>query len=48
VEIWEEEKGKETIPPPQNKVLQDLERNEENGYPDLDSNKTDKPYQGTQ
>jgi gas vesicle protein len=26
--------------PPKNKVLQDLERNEENGYPDPDSNKT--------
>jgi hypothetical protein len=26
--------------PPQKKVLQDLEQNEENGYPDPDSNKT--------
>jgi hypothetical protein len=26
--------------PPKNKVLQDLEKNEENGYPDPDSNKT--------
>jgi hypothetical protein len=26
--------------PPQNKVVQDLEQNEENGYPDPDSNKT--------
>jgi hypothetical protein len=26
--------------PPQNKVLQDLKRNEEKGYPDPDSNKT--------
>jgi hypothetical protein len=26
--------------PPKNKVLQDLEWNEENGYPDTDSNKT--------
>jgi hypothetical protein len=25
--------------PPKNKVVQDLERNEENGYPDPDSNK---------
>jgi hypothetical protein len=25
---------------PKNKVVQDLERNEENGYPDSDSNKT--------
>jgi hypothetical protein len=40
VEIWEEEKGKETISPPTNKVLQELEWNEENGYPDPDSNKT--------
>jgi hypothetical protein len=41
VEIWEEEKGKETIPPPKkNKVLHDLEQNEENVYPDPDSNKT--------
>jgi hypothetical protein len=40
VEIWEQETGKETIPPsPKNKVLQDLEQNEENGYPDPDSNK---------
>jgi hypothetical protein len=41
VEIWEEEKGKETTPPPKkNKVLQDLEQNEENGNPDPDTNKT--------
>jgi hypothetical protein len=40
VEIWEEEKGKETIPPPKNKVLQDLERNEENRYSDPDSDKS--------
>jgi hypothetical protein len=26
--------------PPENKVVQDLEKNEENGYPDPDSNKT--------
>jgi hypothetical protein len=26
--------------PPKNKVAQDLEQNEENGYPDPDSNKT--------
>jgi hypothetical protein len=26
--------------PPKNKVVQDLEKNEENGYPDPDSNKT--------
>jgi hypothetical protein len=49
VEIWEEEKGKENILPPTNKLVQDLEWNEENGYPDpeLQQNK-DKPYQGTQ
>jgi hypothetical protein len=36
---WEEEKGMETILPP--KVLvQDSEGNEENGYPDPNSNKT--------
>jgi hypothetical protein len=39
VEIWEEEKGMETILPPK-EVVQDLEQNEENGYPDQDSNKT--------
>jgi hypothetical protein len=33
-------KREETIPQPQNKVLQDLEWNEENIYPDPDSNKT--------
>jgi hypothetical protein len=26
--------------PPKNKVVQDLEQNEENGYPDTNSNKT--------
>jgi hypothetical protein len=31
-------KGNHSLP--QNKVVQDLERNEENGYPDPDSNKT--------
>jgi hypothetical protein len=30
----------ETILPPQNKLIQDLEGNEENGYPVTDSNKT--------
>jgi hypothetical protein len=35
-----EEKGMETILPWKNKVVQDLEWNEENGYPDPDSNKT--------
>jgi hypothetical protein len=40
VEIWEEEKGRETILPHQNKVVQDLEWNEENRYQGPDSNKT--------
>jgi hypothetical protein len=40
VEIWEEEKGEGNHSAPKNKVVQDLERNEENGYPDPDSNKT--------
>jgi hypothetical protein len=40
VEIWEEEKGRETILLHKNKVVQDLEWNKENGYPDPDSNKT--------
>jgi hypothetical protein len=34
--------------PPQNKVVQHLEQNEENGYPDPDSQNKDKLYQGTQ
>jgi hypothetical protein len=35
--------------PPKNKVVQDLEQNEENGYQDPDSKKNkDKLYQGTQ
>jgi hypothetical protein len=34
--------------PPKNKLEQDSEGNEENGYPDPDSNKNkDKIYQGT-
>jgi hypothetical protein len=42
-------KGERNHSPPKNKVVQDLERNEENGYPDPDSNKTKiKLYQGTQ
>jgi hypothetical protein len=36
---WEEEKGTENIPPPNN-LIQDSEGNEENGYSVLDSNKT--------
>jgi hypothetical protein len=38
VEQWEDEKGMETILPPQNNLIQDLEGNEENRYPVLDSN----------
>jgi hypothetical protein len=38
--MWEEEKGMEIILPPQNKAVQDLELNEENGYPYPESNKT--------
>jgi hypothetical protein len=30
--------------PPKNKVVQDLEQNEENGYPDTNSNKTKVNY----
>jgi hypothetical protein len=42
-------KREEKHSPPKNKVVQDLEQNEENGYPDPDSNKTKiKLYQGTQ
>jgi tryptophan 2,3-dioxygenase len=37
--MWGEEKGRETILPPKNKLVQDLEQNEENRYPDPDSNK---------
>jgi hypothetical protein len=44
VEIREEEKGKEAILPPQNKVVQGLEWNEENGYAYPDSNKTNINY----
>jgi hypothetical protein len=40
VEIWEDKKGMETILPPKNKLVQDSEGNEENRYPDPDSNKT--------
>jgi hypothetical protein len=38
--IWEEEKAMETILSQKNKVVQDLEQNEENRYPDPDSKKT--------
>jgi hypothetical protein len=34
----------ETILPPQNKLVQDSEGNEEKGYPDPDSNKTKIKY----
>jgi hypothetical protein len=41
VEQWEEEKGMGTIlPAPQNNLIQDSERNEENRYPVLYSNRT--------
>jgi hypothetical protein len=40
MEIWEDEKGMETILPPNNKLVQDSEGNEENRYPDPDSKKT--------
>jgi hypothetical protein len=40
VEIREEKKKERNHSPPQNKVVLDLEQNEENGYPDPDSNKT--------
>jgi hypothetical protein len=40
VEQWEDEKGIETILPAKNKLAQDSEGNEENRYPDPDSNKT--------
>jgi hypothetical protein len=38
----------EIILPPQNKIIQDSEGNEENGYPDPDSNQPKKLCQGTQ
>jgi hypothetical protein len=31
--------------PPKNELVQDLEQNKENGYPDPDSNKKNKLYQ---
>jgi hypothetical protein len=39
VEIWEDEKGMETILPPKNILIKDSEGNEQNRYPDQDSNK---------
>jgi hypothetical protein len=42
VKIWKNEKGTETILPQKNKELQDLERNEENGYTDPDTKKKTK------
>jgi hypothetical protein len=44
MEIWEEEKRMETILPPQKKGVQDLEQNEENGYPHPDFTKTKTNY----
>jgi hypothetical protein len=40
VETGEDKKGMETILPSKNKLVQDSERNEQNRYPDQDSNKT--------
>jgi Zn-finger protein len=40
VERWEDEKEMETILPRQNNLIQDSDRNEENGYLVQDSNKT--------
>jgi hypothetical protein len=34
------QKRDENYSPPKNKLVQDIEGNEENGYPDSDSNKT--------
>jgi hypothetical protein len=44
VEIWEEEKRDGNHSPSKNKVVRDLEWNEENRYPDSDSNKTKISY----
>jgi hypothetical protein len=38
--MWEDEKRYGNHSPPQNKLVQDSEENEENQYPDPDSNKT--------
>jgi hypothetical protein len=40
--LWKYRKKKKgrKLFPPKNKILRDLEQNEENGYPDPDSNKT--------
>jgi hypothetical protein len=40
MEQWEDKKWMETILPPPNKLIQDSEGNEENGYPYPDSKKT--------
>jgi hypothetical protein len=40
VEIWEDKKRDGNHSPPKNKLVQDSEQNEENRYPDPDSNKT--------
>jgi hypothetical protein len=48
VEIWEDEKGMEAILPPQNKLVQDSEQNEESRYPVQTPTKKDKLYQRTQ
>jgi hypothetical protein len=43
MKIWEEKKGWKQFSP-QNKLVQDSDRNEENRYPDPDSKKTKKTY----
>jgi hypothetical protein len=40
VEQWEDEKEMQTTLPPKNKLIQESEGNEENGYPVPHSNKT--------
>jgi hypothetical protein len=40
VEQWEDKKEMETILPTKNNLIQDWERNEENGYPVPESHKT--------
>jgi hypothetical protein len=44
VEIWEDKKRDGNHSPHKNELVQDSEGNEENGYPDTDSNKTKIKY----
>jgi hypothetical protein len=44
VEGWEDKKMDGSHSPPQNKLIQDSDGNEENGYPVPDSNKTNINY----